>query len=51
MVAEITDDTSVVMRSMCTMLEKDMANDAIKMPMAPSMPSNKVQSRRNPAGK
>ena len=51
MVAEITDDTSMVVTSMCTKLERDMARDAIKIPMAPCMPNNKVQSKRNPAGR
>jgi hypothetical protein len=35
-------------KSMCAKLEREIASAAIKIPMAPSMPSNKVQSRRNP---
>ena len=51
MAAEITDDTSMVVKSMCIKLEREMASDARKIPNAPSMPSNKVKSRRSPAGR
>ena len=51
MAAEITDATSIVVKSICAKLEREIASAAIKIPMAPSMPSNKVQSRRNPAGR
>lgn len=51
MAAEIRHDTSMVVKSICAKLERDIASAAIKIPIAPSMPSNKVKSRRNPAGR
>ena len=51
MAAEITDDTSMVVKSICAKLEREIASAAIKIPIAPSIPSSSVQSKRNPVGK